>query len=53
MAPNAAALDELPEDQAQRLTSELTLENLSSLFTKPLYLEVFARTLVVGGSGPD
>src|SRR5207237_1385529 len=34
--------------EAQQLTNELTLDNYSFLFTKPLYLGAFVRTFVVG-----
>jgi len=36
------------KSEAQQLTSQLTLDNYRFLFTRPLYLEVFARTFAVG-----
>ena len=49
VVPNALLLSaSFLRTQAQQLTSEPTLDNYTFLFTRPLYLEVFARTLVVG-----
>ena len=51
VAPNALLLSaSFQKTQAQQLTNELTLSNYAFLFTRPLYLEVFARTLLVGVS---
>jgi len=51
VVPNALLLSaSFQKTEAQQLTSQLTLENYAFLFTKPLYLEVFARTLLVGVS---
>ena len=36
------------KSDAQQLTSEPTLDNYKFLFTRPLYLEIFARTFFVG-----
>jgi putative spermidine/putrescine transport system permease protein len=47
--PNALLLSaSFLKSQAQQLTDEPTLDNYRFLFTRPLYLEVFARTFVVG-----
>jgi putative spermidine/putrescine transport system permease protein len=47
--PNALLLSaSFQKTEAQQLTSELTLANYAFLFTRPLYLEVFARTFAVG-----
>jgi len=47
--PNALLLSaSFQKTEAQQLTSELTLANYVFLFTRPLYLEVFARTFAVG-----
>ena len=47
--PNALLLSaSFLKSQAQQLTDELTLDNYRFLFTRPLYLEVFARTFIVG-----
>src|SRR5512134_734461 len=49
--PNALLLSaSFQRTEAQQLTDELTLENYRFLFTRPLYLEFFARTLLVGVS---
>ena len=49
--PNALLLSaSFQKTEAQQLTSEVTLDNYKFLFTRPLYLEVFARTLLVGVS---
>jgi putative spermidine/putrescine transport system permease protein len=49
--PNALLLSaSFQKTEAQQLTTELTLDNYKFLFTRPLYLEVFFRTLVVGVS---
>ena len=51
VVPNALLLSaSFQKTEAQQLTNELTLENYQFLFTRPLYLEVFARTLLVGVS---
>ena len=36
------------KSEAQQLTAELTLDNYRFLLTRPLYLQVFLRTFVVG-----
>lgn len=47
--PNALLLSaSFLKSQAQQLTDEPTLDNYRFLFTRPLYLEVFARTFIVG-----
>ncbi|MEO7135627.1 MAG: ABC transporter permease [Vicinamibacterales bacterium] len=47
--PNAMLLSaSFLKSEAQQLTDELTLDNYRFLFTRPLYLEVFARTFIVG-----
>ena len=47
--PNALLLSaSFQKSEAQQLTSQLTLDNYRFLFTRPLYLEVFARTFAVG-----
>ena len=47
--PNALLLSaSFQKSQAQQLTTQLTLENYRFLLTRPLYLEVFARTFAVG-----
>ena len=49
--PNALLLSaSFQKSQAQQLTAELTLDNYRFLFTRSLYLEVFARTFIVGFS---
>lgn len=49
VVPNALLLSaSFLKTEAQQLTSMPTLDNYRFLFTRPLYLEVFARTLVVG-----
>ena len=49
MLPNALLLSaSFQKSEAQQLTSQLTLDNYRFLFTRPLYLEVFARTFAVG-----
>jgi putative spermidine/putrescine transport system permease protein len=49
VVPNALLLSaSFLKTEAQQLTSTPTLDNYAFLFTRPLYLEVFARTLVVG-----
>lgn len=46
--PNALLLSaSFQKSEAQQLTSQLTLDNYRFLFTRPLYLEVFARTFAV------
>ena len=47
--PNALLLSaSFLKSEAQQLTDQLTLDNYRFLFTRPLYLEVFARTFIVG-----
>jgi ABC-type spermidine/putrescine transport system permease subunit I len=47
--PNVLLLSaSFQKSEAQQLTSQLTLDNYRFLFTRPLYLEVFARTFAVG-----
>jgi putative spermidine/putrescine transport system permease protein len=47
--PNALLLStSFLKSEAQQLTGELTLENYTFLFTKPLYIGAFVRTFVVG-----
>jgi putative spermidine/putrescine transport system permease protein len=47
--PNALLLStSFLRSEAQQLTDELTLENYTFLFTKPLYIGAFVRTFVVG-----
>src|SRR4029079_1270384 len=47
--PNALLLSaSFLKSEAQQLTDQVTLDNYRFLFTRPLYLEVFARTFVVG-----
>jgi putative spermidine/putrescine transport system permease protein len=47
--PNALLLSaSFLKSEAQQLTSQPTLDNYRFLFTRPLYLEVFARTFTVG-----
>src|SRR5438093_6493793 len=47
--PNALLLSaSFLKSQAQQLTAEPTLDNYRFLFTRPLYLEIFLRTFVVG-----
>ena len=47
--PNALLLSaSFLKSEAQQLTDELTLDNYRFLFTRPLYLEVFLRTFIVG-----
>jgi len=49
VVPNALLLSaSFLKTEAQQLTSTPTLDNYTFLFTRPLYLEVFARTLIVG-----
>jgi putative spermidine/putrescine transport system permease protein len=49
VVPNALLLStSFLKSEAQQLTNELTLENYSFLFTKPLYIGAFVRTFVVG-----
>jgi len=47
--PNALLLSaSFLKSEAQQLTHELTLENYSFLFTRPLYIWAFIRTFIVG-----
>lgn len=47
--PNALLLSaSFLKSEAQQLTTQPTLDNYRFLFTRPLYLEVFARTFAVG-----
>jgi putative spermidine/putrescine transport system permease protein len=47
--PNALLLSaSFLKSEAQQLTMELTLDNYRFLLTRPLYLQVFLRTFVVG-----
>ena len=47
--PNALLLSaSFLKSEAQQLTTQPTLDNYRFLFTRPLYLEVFTRTFVVG-----
>lgn len=47
--PNALLLSaSFLKSEAQQLTTQLTLDNYRFLFTRPLYLEVFVRTFLVG-----
>ena len=47
--PNALLLSaSFLKSEAQQLTAELTLDNYRFLLTRPLYLQVFLRTFVVG-----
>jgi putative spermidine/putrescine transport system permease protein len=47
--PNALLLSaSVLKSEAQQLTNELTLENYSFLFTRPLYIWAFVRTFIVG-----
>ena len=47
--PNALLLSaSFLKSEAQQLTDQVTLDNYRFLFTRPLYLEVFARTFIVG-----
>jgi putative spermidine/putrescine transport system permease protein len=49
--PNALLLSaSFLKSEAQQLTDELTLENYSFLFTRPLYIWAFIRTFAVGFS---
>jgi putative spermidine/putrescine transport system permease protein len=49
--PNALLLSaSFLKSEAQQLTSETTLDNYRFLLTRPLYLEVLARTFIVGAS---
>jgi len=49
--PNALLLSaSFVKSEAQQLTHELTLENYSFLFSRPLYIWAFIRTFVVGVS---
>ena len=51
LLPNALLLSaSFQKTEAQQLTDQLTLDNYKFLFTRQLYLEVFARTLLVGVS---
>ena len=47
--PNALLLSaSFLKSEAQQLTTQPTLDNYRFLFTRPLYLEVFVRTFLVG-----
>jgi len=47
--PNALLLSaSFLKSEAQQLTTDLTLDNYRFLLTRPLYLQVFLRTFVVG-----
>ena len=47
--PNALLLSaSFLKSEAQQLTNELTLENYTFLFTRPLYIWAFIRTFIVG-----
>jgi putative spermidine/putrescine transport system permease protein len=47
--PNALLLSaSFLKSESQQLTSELTLDNYSFLFTRPLYIWAFVRTFIVG-----
>jgi putative spermidine/putrescine transport system permease protein len=47
--PNALLLStSVLKSEAQQLTGELTLENYTFLFSKPLYIAAFIRTFAVG-----
>src|SRR5437867_6150258 len=47
--PNALLLSaSFLKSEAQQLTNELTLDNYSFLFTRPLYIWAFIRTFIVG-----
>src|SRR2546423_5609414 len=47
--PNALLLSaSFVKSEAQQLTHELTLENYSFLFSRPLYIWAFIRTFIVG-----
>jgi putative spermidine/putrescine transport system permease protein len=47
--PNALLLSaSFLKSEAQQLTNELTLENYSFLFTRPLYIWAFVRTFILG-----
>ena len=49
--PNALLLSaSFLKSEAQQLTTDLTLDNYRFLLTRPLYLQVFLRTFVVGVS---
>lgn len=49
--PNALLLStSFLRSEAQQLTGELTLENYTFLFTRPIYIGAFVRTFVVGAS---
>jgi len=49
VVPNALLLSaSFVKSEAQQLTAEPTLDNYRFLLTRPLYLEVFLRTFVVG-----
>ncbi|HEU0259335.1 MAG TPA: ABC transporter permease [Burkholderiales bacterium] len=49
--PNALLLStSFLRSEAQQLTGELTLENYTFLFTRPIYIGAFVRTFAVGAS---
>jgi putative spermidine/putrescine transport system permease protein len=49
--PNALLLSaSFLKSEAQQLTSQPTLDNYRFLFTRPLYLEIFARTFIVASA---
>src|SRR5438477_4006970 len=49
--PNALLLSaSFLRSEAQQLTNELTLDNYTFLFTRPLYIRAFIRTFIVGVS---
>ena len=49
--PNALLLSaSFLRSEAQQLTNELTLDNYTFLFTRPLYIWAFIRTFIVGVS---
>ena len=51
VVPNALLLStSFLKSEAQQLTGELTLENYTFLFTRPIYIGAFVRTFVVGAS---
>ena len=51
VVPNALLLStSFIKSEAQQLTGELTLENYTFLFTRPIYIGAFVRTFVVGAS---
>ena len=50
VVPNALLSTSFIKSEAQQLTGELTLENYTFLFTRPIYIGAFVCTFVVGAS---